>query len=60
MTHDEMFQAALRRPYNYHNLSGEEQWAIDKQLGILDWDGCITDEERKLYWESHERPGKPS
>ena len=31
--------AATRRPPNYYQLSGEEQWEIDKQLDILDWDG---------------------
>lgn len=30
---------ARERPSNYFNLSGEDQWAIDKRLGILDWDG---------------------
>jgi len=29
---------ALKRPSNYWALSSREQWAIDKQLGILDWD----------------------
>ena len=32
-------QVALRRPDNYLELSSEEQWRIDKGLGILDWDG---------------------
>ncbi len=31
---------ALQRPTNYVNLPPEEQWAVDKKLGILDWDGC--------------------
>ena len=30
---------ALDRPANYADLPPSEQWAIDKQLGILDWDG---------------------
>jgi len=34
---------ALRRPSNYFELPGEEQWNIDKALGILDWSGDITD-----------------
>jgi len=25
-----------RRPSNYHELSSQEQWEIDKKLGILD------------------------
>lgn len=32
-------RTACQRPTNYADLSGEEQWAIDKRLGILDWDG---------------------
>jgi hypothetical protein len=32
-------QKARLRPANYDDLSPMEQWEIDKQLGILDWDG---------------------
>ncbi len=35
----EMARKALLRPNDYDKLSGEDQWEIDKQLGILDWDG---------------------
>jgi len=35
---DPLTKAALR-PSNYATLSAEEQWAVDKRLGILDWDG---------------------
>lgn len=35
----DMADRARRRPANYNSLSGEEQWGIDKDLGILDWDG---------------------
>jgi len=31
------FQQAMQRPSNFEFLSAEEQWAIDKRLGILDW-----------------------
>lgn len=31
--------SAKFRPINFPYLTGEEQWAIDKQLGILDWEG---------------------
>jgi hypothetical protein len=31
--------AAEGRPENWRTLSAEEQWDIDKRLGILDWDG---------------------
>lgn len=30
---------ARLRPANYPDLEPREQWEIDKQLGILDWDG---------------------
>jgi hypothetical protein len=30
---------AQMRPSNFYDLPPEEQWSIDKQLGILDWDG---------------------
>jgi hypothetical protein len=39
MTHAEMAERAKSRPAHYHLLSEEEQWKIDKRLGILDWDG---------------------
>jgi len=32
-------RAAQRRPSNFDRLLPEEQWAIDRQLGVLDWDG---------------------
>jgi hypothetical protein len=31
--------AATQRPKNYNKLTPEDQWAVDKALGILDWDG---------------------
>lgn len=39
MTEFQMCQAALRRPSNYNRLSPDDQWGIDKRLGILDWNG---------------------
>lgn len=38
-----MVDQALKRPSNYATLSPREQWAIDKRLGILDWEP--TEEE---------------
>lgn len=35
----EMKEAAKRRPANFNQLSVEAQWMIDKELGILDWEG---------------------
>lgn len=42
MTQDQMFEASFRRPKDYFSLSAESQWAIDKSLGILDWEGGLT------------------
>ena len=33
------FEKALTRPRNFFDLSPQEQWDIDKRLGILDWVG---------------------
>jgi hypothetical protein len=32
-------ERAKLRPMNYDDLSPEEQWKIDNDLGLLDWDG---------------------
>jgi len=32
-------ERAKGRSENYHSMSSEDQWAEDKRLGILDWDG---------------------
>lgn len=34
-----MAKKALQRSENYEDLSFADQWAEDKRLGILDWDG---------------------
>lgn len=34
-----MCKLAEMRPTNYDQLSPQEQWDVDKRLGILDWDG---------------------
>jgi hypothetical protein len=36
-------RAAQGRPAGFFNLSGERQWEIDKNLGILDWSGNPED-----------------
>lgn len=41
------FEKALNRPRDFFKLSPSEQWAIDKSLGILDWDGGC-DHDSKL------------
>lgn len=35
----ELFAQALKRPKNYDSLDSYQQWQIDRDLGILDWDG---------------------
>lgn len=35
----EMAKRARLRPSNFFEMSNDQQWAIDKALGILDWDG---------------------
>lgn len=34
-----MAKKSVGRPYNFNDLSPHDQWEIDKELGILDWDG---------------------
>jgi hypothetical protein len=34
-----MRKQAEKRPTNYLALSPADQWAADKELGILDWSG---------------------
>jgi hypothetical protein len=50
MNEHEMFEMSFRRPKNFFKLSAERQWEIDKELGILDWEGGnLTDEEMKRF-----------
>lgn len=37
------------RPSNYFDLSGRQQWDIDKKLGILDWYGEMDKTERAAF-----------
>ncbi len=53
MTEREMFEKSFERPRNFFKLSGEEQWAIDKRLGILDWRGEDLSEEDKKRFKEH-------
>lgn len=50
MTERLMFEKSFERPRNYFKLSAAEQWAIDKRLGILDWEGTgLTDEDKERF-----------
>jgi hypothetical protein len=52
----EMFERSFMRPRNYFELSAPTQYAIDKSLGILDWEGDnLTDEDRKRFKEHYSR-----
>jgi len=53
MSEREMFEASFKRPENYFSLSSQEQWDIDKKLGILDWEGKDLSEEDKKRFKEH-------
>jgi hypothetical protein len=55
MTEEEMYEKSFERPRNYFRLSAEEQWAIDKNLGILDWWGKGLSAEQKKRYRDHYR-----
>lgn len=49
-----MFEKSFQRPSNFFKLSGERQWEIDKELGILDWVGQdLTEEDKKRFNEHY-------
>lgn len=51
----EMFEKSFQRPKNYFKLSNERQWDIDKNLGILDWEGGnLSKEETKKFKEHYD------
>ena len=56
MTEKEMYEKSFERPKNYFKLSPERQWEIDKQLGILDWEGGnLTKEEKERFLKHYEK-----
>lgn len=48
-----MFERSFGRPRNYRKLSPEAQWAIDKSLGILDWEGKYLTEADEIRLNKH-------
>ncbi len=55
MTEREMFEKSFQRPKNYFKLAADEQWGIDKRLGILDWNGDgLTEEDIKRFQAHYE------
>ena len=56
MNEKEMFEKSFERPTNFFELDGEEQWAIDKRLGILDWVGKdLTEDEKKRFKDHYKK-----
>lgn len=53
MTDREMFEKSFKRPKNFFKLSEEEQFAIDKKLGILDWSGSGLSKEDVIRFEEY-------
>lgn len=53
MTNQEMFEERFKRPSNYFKLSPSEQRAIDKELGILDWEGGHLSKEQMDRFLAH-------
>lgn len=53
MTEQEMFEKSFQRPKNFFKLTSQEQWEIDKVLGILDWDGSDLTKEQLKKFKNH-------
>ena len=53
-----MVDQAMKRPSDFTFLTAEEQWAIDKRLGLLDW--SPTPEEVDEYKRRLGIPVRPS
>lgn len=53
MTEREMFEKSFQRPHNFFKLTEQQQWDIDKSLGILDWQGSNLTEEDLKHFKNH-------
>jgi hypothetical protein len=53
MTDKVAFEKSFKRPRNYFRRSQQEQWQIDKRLGILDWDGDDLSEDEVQRFQRH-------
>jgi hypothetical protein len=58
MTNHEMFEKSFQRPTNYFKLSERQQWDIDANLGILDWEGGHLTEEEMIRFQNHYKKKK--
>ena len=58
-TEKEMFELSFLRPKNFFKLPMQQQWDIDKMLGILDWEGNdVSDEDNKRFKAHYETEDK--
>jgi hypothetical protein len=56
MTEREMFEKSFQRPKNFFKLPPSEMWEIDKQLGILDWNGSdLTEEDIERFRRHYDK-----
>ncbi len=56
MIEREMFEKSFKRPKNYFKLSSSQQWSIDAELGILDWEGRdLTEEDLQRFDNYYEK-----
>lgn len=56
MSEREMFEQTFKRPKDFFKLSSQQQWDIDKNLGILDWEGTnLSVEDMKRYTNHYEK-----
>lgn len=53
MTERQMFEQSFKRPGDFFKLSPEEQWEIDKRLGLLDWKGNNLSESDMARFRAH-------
>lgn len=52
-----MFEKSFQRPRDYLLRSAEDQWAIDRKLGILDWEGTgLTEADLKRIEDYYDKP----
>ena len=58
MNQREMFEKSFERPSNYFKLSAEQQWDVDKSLGILDWNGDDLSKEDMKRFKDHYKKKK--
>lgn len=57
MIEREMFERSFQRPTNFFKLTPDQQWEIDKRLGILDWEGTgLSVEDLRRFNEHYESP----